>query len=61
MKRHKIPTAAYAEFTSKPLVKENFLGKSKPPYVLKADGLTGKGVLIIEDLKEAKFELGQML
>ena len=63
MKRHKIPTAAYSEFTSETLSEgEKFLDKSKPPYVLKADGLAaGKGVLIIEDLKEAKFELGQML
>ena len=63
MKRHKIPTAAYSEFTSENISEgEKFLEKSKPPYVLKADGLAaGKGVLIIEDLKEAKFELGQML
>jgi phosphoribosylamine--glycine ligase len=26
----------------------------QPPYVLKADGLAGKGVLIIQDLAEAK-------
>ena len=63
MKRHKIPTAAYSEFTSENIFEgEKFLEKSKSPYVLKADGLAaGKGVLIIEDLKEAKFELGQML
>ena len=63
MKRHQIPTAAYSEFTSETISEgEKFLEQSKPPYVLKADGLAGgKGVLIIEDLKEAKFELGQML
>ena len=34
----------------------------KPPYVLKADGLAaGKGVLIINDLNEAKKELENML
>ena len=34
----------------------------KGPYVLKADGLAaGKGVLIIEDLDEAKRELQEML
>jgi phosphoribosylamine--glycine ligase len=33
----------------------------KPPYVLKADGLAAKGVLIIHDLAEAKEELRNML
>jgi phosphoribosylamine--glycine ligase len=34
----------------------------QPPYVLKADGLAaGKGVLIIQDLAEAKVELRNML
>ena len=63
MKRHNIPTAKYATFT-KDTLKEGqaFLEKMKPPYVLKADGLAaGKGVLIIEDLKEAKAELKNML
>ena len=52
MKRHKIPTAAYSEFTSETLSEgEKFLDKSKPPYVLNADGLAGcYGVLFIEDL-----------
>ncbi|GAB5417103.1 MAG: phosphoribosylamine--glycine ligase [Crocinitomicaceae bacterium] len=63
MKRHNIPTAKYATFT-KDTLKEGqaFLEKMKPPYVLKADGLAaGKGVLIIESLKEAKAELKNML
>jgi phosphoribosylamine--glycine ligase len=34
----------------------------QPPFVLKADGLAaGKGVLIIQDLAEAKEELRNML
>jgi len=63
MNRHNIPTAAYAEFTAETLSEgEFFLEKSNPPYVLKADGLAaGKGVLIIDDLVQAKKELRQML
>ena len=63
MNRHNIPTAAYAEFTAETFSEgEDFLEKSNPPYVLKADGLAaGKGVLIINDLVQAKKELHQML
>ena len=63
MKRHQIPTAKYAEFNAENILEaELFLENSKPPYVLKADGLAaGKGVLIIEDLSEAKEELRKML
>ena len=63
MKRHQIPTAKYAEFTAKNILEaELFLKNSKPPYVLKADGLAaGKGVLIIGDLSEAILELRKML
>ena len=63
MNRHNIPTAAYAEFTAETFSEgEDFLEKSNPPYVLKADGLAaGKGVLIIDDLVQAKKELRQML
>ena len=63
MKRHAIPTAAYESFTAESL-KEGyrFLEGLPAPYVLKADGLAaGKGVLILEDLNEAKQELKSML
>ncbi|MCO4813304.1 MAG: phosphoribosylamine--glycine ligase [Flavobacteriales bacterium] len=63
MKRHNIPTAKYGTFTKDTL--ENgyaFLEKMNAPYVLKADGLAaGKGVLILDNLKEAKKELKSML
>ena len=60
---HNIPTAAYQSFTAKSLdAGKSFLETLKPPYVLKADGLAaGKGVLIINDLSEAKSELENML
>ena len=61
--RHNIPTAAYQSFNSGN-VEEGyaFLETLKPPYVLKADGLAaGKGVVILEDLNEAKAELRAML
>ena len=63
MKRHNIPTAAYQSFTKEELAKGlQYLEKMKPPYVLKADGLAaGKGVVILEDLNEAKTELTAML
>jgi len=61
--KHNIPTAAYDSFTAKTVEKGcNFLETLQPPYVLKADGLAaGKGVLIIQDLEEAKTELRNML
>ena len=61
--RHNIPTAAYESFT-KDTVKKGFafLETLRPPYVLKADGLAaGKGVVILNDLDEAKAELKSML
>ena len=61
--KHNIPTARYASFTAETVNKGcEFLETLKPPYVLKADGLAaGKGVLIIQDLEEAKNELTNML
>ncbi len=61
--KHKIPTAAYDSFTAETVEKGcRFLETLQPPYVLKADGLAaGKGVLIIQDLEEAKTELRNML
>lgn len=63
MVKHKIPTAAYDSFTAATVEKGClFLETLQPPYVLKADGLAaGKGVLIIQDLEEAKTELRNML
>ncbi|MDP2160408.1 MAG: phosphoribosylamine--glycine ligase [Flavobacterium sp.] len=61
--KHNIPTAAYDSFTAETVEKGcDFLETLNPPFVLKADGLAaGKGVLIIEDLEEAKTELRNML
>jgi len=61
--KHNIPTAAYDSFTAETVEKGcDFLETLQPPYVLKADGLAaGKGVLIIQDLEEAKTELRNML
>lgn len=63
MMAHKIPTAAYASFTSETLSEgQAFLETLTAPYVLKADGLAaGKGVLILERLEEAQNELSNML
>ncbi|NDW19665.1 phosphoribosylamine--glycine ligase [Dysgonomonas sp. 216] len=63
MLRHNIPTARYKSFTLDN-IKEGyeFLEQLDAPYVLKADGLAaGKGVLIINDIDEAKRELHNML
>jgi phosphoribosylamine---glycine ligase len=63
MVRHKIPTARFLTITTENLEQGfNFLHSLKAPYVLKADGLAaGKGVLIINDLEEAKGALKEML
>lgn len=63
MKRHNIPTAAYATFDGEHVEEGcRFLETLSAPYVLKADGLAaGKGVLIVPTLEEAKKELREML
>ena len=63
MKRHGIPTAAYATFDGTQVEEGcRFLETLQPPYVLKADGLcAGKGVLILPTLDEARRELREML
>jgi phosphoribosylamine--glycine ligase len=61
--KNNIPTAKYESFTSETFEKGYaFLETLSPPYVLKADGLAaGKGVVILNDLQEAKNELKAML
>lgn len=63
MKRHGIPTAAYATFDGTQVEEGcRFLETLQAPYVLKADGLcAGKGVLILPTLEEAQKELREML
>lgn len=63
MKKYNIPTAKYLTVTKENIsAGYDFLEKLKAPYVLKADGLAGgKGVLILENLEEAKKELKSMI
>ncbi|SHJ59044.1 phosphoribosylamine--glycine ligase [Maribacter aquivivus] len=63
MMRHEIPTAQYKSFTAETVEDGfKFLEELNPPFVLKADGLAaGKGVVILNDLTEAKVELKSML
>ena len=63
MVRNGIPTARYCSFTVDTLEEGfKFLETLDPPYVLKADGLAaGKGVLICDELVEARIELTSML
>ena len=61
MQRHKIPTAAYREFTEENFQEGvDYLQQHSLPIVLKADGLAaGKGVVICQNYVEAiaEFEL----
>ena len=63
MEKYNIPTARHKTFTSKNIdLAGSFLESMKPPYVLKADGLAaGKGVLILNELREAKKEIRSMI
>ena len=63
MNRYNIPTAIHGTFTKDNIDQSDaFLESMNPPYVLKADGLAaGKGVLIIDNLQNAKDELRSMI
>lgn len=63
MEKYSIPTAKYQSFTKENLEEGYaFLETLSAPYVLKADGLAaGKGVLILDNLIQAKQELKLML
>ena len=63
MFRNNIPCAKSKTFNKSNISEGiSFLEKINPPYVLKADGLAaGKGVLILDDLEEAKTELSKMI
>jgi len=63
MMKYSVPTAAYQSFNSENIEEgKKFLETLKAPYVLKADGLAGgKGVLILDDIEEAKNGLSDML
>ena len=63
MFRNKIPCGKSKTFSKNNLNEGfKFLDDIKPPYVLKADGLAaGKGVLILDNLEEAKSELKNMI
>ncbi len=63
MLRNGVPTGAARTFTAATLPEGlAYLQAQQPPYVLKADGLAaGKGVIITENLQEAKSTLKEML
>ena len=63
MQKYGIPTAKCFKVNKDNLAEGcRFLESVEAPYVLKADGLAaGKGVLILNDLQEAKEELAKML
>ena len=63
MRRHGIPTAEYRTFDATTVDEGlELLETLRPPYVLKADGLAGgKGVLILDNIDDAKREFKDML
>ena len=63
MFRNSIPTASSKTFIKETFLEAcDFLKKSSPPYVLKADGpAAGKGVVILENVEDAIAELKSML
>ncbi len=63
MLKHQIPTARYLTVTAHTSEEgKAFMKDLEAPYVLKADGLAaGKGVVILDDYKEACAELDRML
>ena len=63
MQKYNIPTARYKTFSLENIDDGfDFLELLKPPYVLKADGLAaGKGVVICENIAEARTTLAEML
>ena len=63
MEKYNIPTARHKTFTEENIhLADSFLETMNPPYVLKADGLAaGKGVLILNELGEAKREIRSMI
>lgn len=63
MAKRNIPTAGYQEFTQATLKQGlAYIDQQTPPIVLKADGLAaGKGVLILDNITEAKKEFTAML
>jgi len=63
MSKYNIPTGSYKSFT-KDTINEgvNFIKNNNPPYVLKADGpAAGKGVIIVNNVKDAVLNLEDML
>ena len=63
MSEFDIPTAMYRAFTAEDMEAGlDFIANSRPPFVLKADGLAGgKGVVILTDVAETQAEFREML
>ena len=62
MRRHGIPTADYAEFEQFEPAMRYLDSRSEGPVVVKADGLcAGKGVVVCQNLDEAKLAVKRMM